>query len=167
MPDLPVAIRRAPCARSLGRVTPRWAGGGPPAGVLGPSQSSGPAGPAERRGPAGQSAGQVPGGSWHRAPRRLRQARGTDSKETGEPGRPVAGLGSPFGVSSLAGDRAAAGGGRCRGGGGPGASDGSRHLLHDSARSEQVPPGPCTDAFPAPRAGGPHDPCNTCWAFTP
>jgi hypothetical protein len=122
----------------------------------GRSQPSGPAGPAERRGPAGQSAGRVPGGARRRAPRRLRQARSTDSKGTGEPDRPVAGLGS------LLGNWTAAGGGRCRGGGGPGALDGPGPSLHDSARSEQVPPGLCTDAFSAPRAGGPRDPCNTC-----
>ncbi len=53
-----------------------------------------PAGPAERRGKAGQSAGWVPGGAWCQAPSRSRQVRGTDSKGTSEPGRPVAGLGS-------------------------------------------------------------------------
>jgi hypothetical protein len=103
-----------------GRAPTRRAGGGPRSGsagcyqagrsvldrnvvVPGPSQPSGPAGPAERRGPAGQSAGRVSGGARRRAPRRLRQARCTDSKGTGEPGRcPVAGLGSLLGVSSHA-----------------------------------------------------------------
>jgi hypothetical protein len=52
------------------------------------------------------------------------------------------------------GNRTAAGGGCCRGGGGPGALDGPGLSLHGSARSEQVPPGPCTDAFLHPwRAG--------------
>jgi hypothetical protein len=92
---------------------------GPPAGICwvppggrsvldrndvspGQSQSSVPAGPAERSGPAGQSAGRVPGGARRRALRRLRQMLGTDSKGTGEQGRPVAGIGSLLGVSSQA-----------------------------------------------------------------
>jgi hypothetical protein len=91
---------------------PAGPGGGSPAGICwappggrsvpdrsavapGPSQSSGPAGPAERRGPAGQPAGRVPGGARRRA---LLQARGTDSKGTGEQGCPVAGLRSLLAV---------------------------------------------------------------------
>ncbi len=62
--------------------------------VHGPSQWSGPVGPAERPGLAGQLAGRVPRGAWRWMPSRFRQGRGTDSKGTGEPVRPVAGLGS-------------------------------------------------------------------------
>jgi hypothetical protein len=47
----------------------------------------------------------------------------------------------------MPGNWTAAGGCCCRGGGGPGALDGPGPSLHDSARSEQVPPRPCTDAF--------------------
>ncbi len=41
----------------------------------------------------------------------------------------------------------AAGGGCCWSGGGPGAPDGPSSSPNDSERSEQVPPGPCSDAF--------------------
>jgi hypothetical protein len=42
------------------------------------------------------------------------------------------------------------------------APGGTRPSLHDSASSEQVPPGPCTDRFIAHRPGGPGHPCFPC-----
>jgi hypothetical protein len=94
----------------LGR-TPRWEGcrlGGRGeldryVVVSGPSQLSGPDGPAEQGRPAGQSAGCLPG-LGHRATRSLRQARGTDLMGTGEPGHPVAGLGSLLGALPAPGE---------------------------------------------------------------
>ena len=134
--------------------------------VSGPSQLPGPGGPAESAygRPAGQSAGRVPG-PGHRAASPLRQAWGTDLLGTGEPGRSVAGLGPLLGARPAPGEpdgrrrRASPERGLPRRLAGPGPSP-----LYDSAISEQVPPGPCTDGFIAHRPGGPVHPvpCITC-----
>jgi hypothetical protein len=107
-----------------------------------------------------------PVGPGRRAPRRLRQARGTDSKRTGEPGRPVTGLGSLLRAPPRAG--------------GP---DDSRWLL-PGRRRPRCPDGPgplrttphapnrfhlvrALTGFPAHRTGGPGDSCDTCTLFYP
>jgi hypothetical protein len=128
--------------------------------VSGPSQLSGPDGQAGRRRPAGQSAGRVPVGPGRRATRHLRQARGTDSKGTGEPGRPVCRCSEPSPA--------------------PGGPDGRRWLppplgwrrsrrLDGPSPLRTTPHAPnrfhlirALTGFPAHQAGGPSDPCNPC-----
>ncbi len=131
--------------------------------VSGPSQLSGPDGPAERRRPAGQSAGRF-SGLGRRVTRFPRQARrrGTDSKGTGEPGRPVTGLGSLLGALPV-----------------PREPDGRRWRPLLGWRRSRRPVGPgrlrttprapnrfhlvrALTGFPAHRTGGPGDPCDPC-----
>jgi hypothetical protein len=120
--------------------------------VHGSSQPSGPFGPAERPGLAGQFAGRVSEGARRWMPSRLRQVQGTEWKQTCEPERLVAGLRSLL-PGRGAGQPASGVSGWSFGE--LGAPAGPSSSLNDYKRSEQVAPGPCTDAFPRPGAGGP------------
>jgi hypothetical protein len=106
-------------------------------------------------------------GSGRRAPRRLRQAWGTDSKGTGEPGRPVTRLGSLLGAHPRPGGpddrrwRPLPGRRRSRRPDGLGPLHTTPHAPNRFHRVRAL------TGFPTHLAGGPSDPCNTCTLLHP
>ncbi len=119
---------------------PKSAAGAARRTARGPSQSRGPAGPAERSVLRGPGPLRGPASDVQSLP-----VLGPDSTGTGESDCPVAGLGS---LLQSSGAGRPAGGGSGWSGGELGAPAGPSSLADDSECPEQVPPGPCTDAFP-------------------